>query len=85
MRLLRVSIGLGLLLASGMAYANDPYHVYKTGNGECEIDTRTHKQMKDQRSTDDCLGHFDNRTDAEKLRHEKVSGGACKCPSGNNC
>ena len=30
-------------------------------------------------------GRYKLTTDAEKLRHEKVSGGACKCPSGNNC
>jgi hypothetical protein len=41
--------------------------------------------MKDQRGTDTCLGHFDNRTDAEKLRASQVKGGSCKCPSGQNC
>jgi hypothetical protein len=65
--------------------AGDQYHVYKLGNGECEIDTRSHEQMKSQRSTDDCKGHFDSRTDAEKRRKELVSRGACKCPSGQNC
>jgi hypothetical protein len=72
------------VLGSAAALA-DEYHVYKLGNGECTIDTRTHEQMKSQRSTDNCLGHFSNRTDAEKLRADKVKAGACKCPSGENC
>lgn len=84
MNALRIAAASAVLFATA-AWANDQYHVYKTGNGECEIDTRSHEQMKSQRSTDDCKGHFSNRTDAEKLRKEKVSGGACKCPSGQNC
>jgi hypothetical protein len=60
-------------------------HVYKTSNNECEIDTRDHSAMKNQRGTDNCLGHHDYRMDAEKTRKEKVKSGACKCPSGNNC
>jgi hypothetical protein len=66
------------------AWANDQYHVYKVSNGDCEIDTRTHQQMKDQRDGT-CLGHADNRTDAEKMRVGLVKSGACKCPSGQNC
>jgi hypothetical protein len=41
--------------------------------------------MKDQRGTNDCLGHYDNRTDAQKKRSEAVKSGACKCPAGQNC
>jgi len=36
--------------------------------------------MKDQRGTDECLGHYDYRTDAQKKRAEAVKSGACKCP-----
>jgi hypothetical protein len=74
-----------LLLAGGIVLANDQYHVYKLDNGECEIDQRDHSAFKNQRGTDHCLGHFDNRTDAEKLRVTKVKAGSCKCPSGQNC
>ncbi|MBJ6759934.1 hypothetical protein JGU66_04110 [Myxococcaceae bacterium JPH2] len=74
-----------LFLMATPALANDSYHVYKTSNGECEIDTRDHSKMKDQRGTDQCLGHFSNRTDAEKVRSSQVKSGSCKCPSGNNC
>ena len=75
----------GLILISTPAFAADKYHVYKLQNGECEIDTRDHKKMKDQRGTNDCLGHYDNRTDAQKKRSEAVKSGACKCPAGQNC
>jgi hypothetical protein len=74
-----------LLLVASAAHANDKYHVYKLSNGECEIDTRDHTQFKNQRGTDNCIGHGDYRTDAEKIRHNAVQGGSCKCPSGNNC
>ena len=37
------------ILISTPAFAADKYHVYKLQNGECEIDTRDHKKMKDQR------------------------------------
>lgn len=73
------------IAAAGPALANDKYHVYRTPQNECEIDTRDHAQMKSQRSTDDCLGHFDFRTDAERLRKEKVKASACKCPTGQSC
>jgi hypothetical protein len=73
-----------LFTLAGPALANDDYHVYKLPNGECEIDTRGHQAMKDQRSGV-CLGHFSNRTDAEKQRKSAVSSGQCKCPSGQNC
>jgi hypothetical protein len=73
------------ILISTPAFAADKYHVYKLQNGECEIDTRNHKKMKDQRGTDDCLGQYDNRTDAQKKRSEAVKSGACKCPAGQNC
>ncbi|MDY7226301.1 hypothetical protein [Hyalangium rubrum] len=75
-----------VLLVGAPALAGDQYHVYKTGRGECEIDTRDHEKMKSARGSDTkCLEHDDYRMDAEKIRKEKVKAGACKCPSGNNC
>ena len=73
------------ILFSTPAFAADKYHVYRLQNGECEIDTRDHGKMKDQRGTDECLGHYDYRTDAQKKRAEAVKSGACKCPAGQNC
>jgi len=73
------------ILFSTPALAADKYHVYRLQNGECEIDTRDHKKMKDQRGTDECLGHYDYRTDAQKKRSDAVKSGACKCPAGQNC
>ncbi len=83
-KILFVLVAVALAAVPTLAAA-DEYHVYKMGNGECEIDTRSHEAMKSQRGSDNCLGHFSNRTDAEKLRVEKVKAGACKCPSGQNC
>jgi len=80
-----LSFAFVVLASTGGAALADQYHVYKLGNGECEIDTRDHAAMKSQRSTDTCLGHFSNRTDAEKQRKAVVGGGQCRCPSGNNC
>ena len=74
-----------VLVLSVPALAADKYHVYRLQDGQCEIDMRDHKKMKDQRGTDECLGHYDNRTDAQKKRPESVRSGACKCPAGQNC
>lgn len=79
LRLAALIIALPLL-----ALAGDKYHVYKTSNAECEIDQRDHEAMKSQRSGE-CLGHDESRTDAEKIRVEKVKAGACKCPTGDTC
>ncbi len=85
MRMMSKFLMGAVLMLGTPALAGDPYHVYKTSSGECEVDQRDHKKMKDQRGTDQCLGHDDYRMDAEKLRSEKVKKGECKCPSGNNC
>lgn len=84
MRLFLFAVAAVLMLSTP-AFSADKYHVYKLRNGECEIDTRNHKKMKDQRGTDECLGHYDYRTDAQKKRSEAVKSGACKCPAGQNC
>jgi hypothetical protein len=84
---MRTALAAALVVVA-LAYparAGDQYHVYELSNGECEVDTRSHEQMKSQRGTDSCLGHFDYRMDAEKRRKELVGKGACKCPSGQNC
>ena len=85
LRKMTMALAGAVVLMATPALANDKYHVYKTSNGECEIDTRDHDKMKSQRGTDKCLGHDDYRTDAEKTRKEAVKSGSCKCPSGNNC
>ncbi|XXF78165.1 hypothetical protein P2318_34755 [Myxococcaceae bacterium GXIMD 01537] len=82
---LTVAVMGAVMMVAAPAMASDPYHVYKTSRGECEIDTRDHGAMKNQRGTDDCKGHFSSRLDAEKVRKDQVKSGACKCPSGNNC
>lgn len=84
-RKLMIALGVGSALLLGTVLAADQYHVYKLDNGQCVVDTRPHEAMKSQRGTDECLGHFDYRTDAMKLRAQKVKDGACKCPSGDNC
>ncbi len=40
----------GALLVPAAALA-DEYHVYKNGNGECEIDSRSHDRWKNDRGT----------------------------------
>jgi hypothetical protein len=62
------------IVISTPAFAADKYHVYKLQNGECEIDTRDHKKMKDQRGTNDCLGHYDNRTRGPELLSPETDG-----------
>lgn len=85
LRMMTMALASAVVLLAAPALANDKYHVYKTSRNECEIDTRDHAAMKNQRGTDNCLGHHDYRTDAEKTRSQKVKSGTCKCPSGNNC
>lgn len=68
------ALALGI---SGIALANDQYHVYKKKDAnKCEIDTRSHEQFNNQRGSDwICIGHADNRTDAEKIQKQ------ANCPS----
>lgn len=82
-KLIAVVAFCGVMGTAGVAAAD--YHVYKLGNGECEVDQRDHSQMKSQRGTDKCFGHFSSRSSAQDLRTKKVKAGECKCPSGQNC
>lgn len=83
-RFLMILATLGALSVASVAAA-DEYHVYKNSNGECEIDSRSHEQWKNQRGTDTCFGHFSSLSSAQELRIKKFAEGSCKCPSGETC
>lgn len=45
----------------------------------CEVDMRNHKRFSDDRgSGHTCMGHFDYRMDADKLRDKLIKENACK-------
>ena len=81
MRMFLIVLSASILISTP-AIAADKYHVYKLQNGECEIDTRDHKKMKDQRGTNDCLGHYDNRTDAQKKTPRLSKAAPASAPQG---
>ena len=68
-----------LLGTTGIALANDQYHVYKKKDAnKCEIDTRDHDKFSSARGSGwMCIGHANYRMDAEKIQKQtKVSGPA---------
>ena len=69
MKKLLLALGLVSMVGTGAAMAGTQYHVYKKkGSNKCEIDMRTHKAWRSGRGSGwVCLGHFSNRTDAQKL------------------
>ena len=64
-------IGMGIGI-SGVALANDQYHVYKKKDAnKCEIDTRNHEQFSSAPGSGwMCIGHADYRMDAEKIQKQ---------------
>lgn len=61
-----------LLATTGIALANDQYHVYKKKDAnKCEIDTRDHDKFSSARGSGwMCIGHANYRMDAEKIQKQ---------------
>jgi len=78
MKRLIFALVAALTLVAAVALANDQYHVYKTGSGSCEVDTRDHEAMKSARGSDvKCLAHYDYSTDAHNKLDELKKNGTC--------